>query len=341
MQNNKKKTPQVESQQNPNQNCNIKKNDSNCLSIVHWNCNSLNNKLIEFELFLNKYKPCIVSLNETKMNHERAKEKLKFEGYETFHRHRIGNMNGGGGVCILVKSNIISKQIDRLEASNLELIHLEIELNTASKLNFISHYNPPNNTVSEELFKTICNDGNFILCGDLNAKTRCIGNDQQNRNGLILEDIMLSNNVVVLNNKNKTYNGFGGNKNSTLDLCLSSPEIMQKIVKFEVLEADMNSDHLPFQAIIKLKCEEKNRADQSTHGKIPVLNFKKANWEKFTEILSSCNNYENENDVEAMNDFITKALLKAAKESIPTYVTKTKKNRRLVNYFSKMTLRKH
>ncbi len=102
---------------------------------------------------------------------------------------------------------------------------------------------------------------------------------------------------------------------------------MPTLVKFEVLEAhDMTSDHLPFQAIIKLKCEEKKKADQSTQGKFPVFNFKKANWEKFTEILSSCNLYEEENDVEAINDLTTEALLKAAKESIPTYVTKTKKS---------------
>jgi exonuclease III len=106
-------------------------------------CNSLNNKLYEFSIFLNKYKPDVVSLNETKMNGKRAKQKLNFDGYKCFHRHRAEGTNGAGGVAVLVKSNICAEINDELSDLNLELVSVDIKLKDASKLTFISYYNPP------------------------------------------------------------------------------------------------------------------------------------------------------------------------------------------------------
>ena len=45
----------------------INKNVDSRINIMHWNCNSLNNKIDEFKKFCSKYKPHIISLNETKM----------------------------------------------------------------------------------------------------------------------------------------------------------------------------------------------------------------------------------------------------------------------------------
>ena len=35
------------------------------LSIIHWNSNSLKNKLEEFNLFIKKFSPDIITINET------------------------------------------------------------------------------------------------------------------------------------------------------------------------------------------------------------------------------------------------------------------------------------
>jgi len=43
-------------------------NVNNNFKIVHWNCNSINNKQDEFKLFIQKHKPEIILLNETKIN---------------------------------------------------------------------------------------------------------------------------------------------------------------------------------------------------------------------------------------------------------------------------------
>ena len=38
------------------------------IKIIHWNCNSINNKIEEFKDFIIKFNPEIVLLNETKIN---------------------------------------------------------------------------------------------------------------------------------------------------------------------------------------------------------------------------------------------------------------------------------
>jgi exonuclease III len=47
-------------------------------SVVHWNCNSVNNKVLALQSFLSKDDPCFVSLIETKMN-----KNIIIENFET------------------------------------------------------------------------------------------------------------------------------------------------------------------------------------------------------------------------------------------------------------------
>ena len=68
-------------------------------SLIHWNCNSIFNKQLEFLNFLNLFKPDIVSLNETKLSGDR------FEGepllrnltdYFMIHKVRHKEQNDAG-----------------------------------------------------------------------------------------------------------------------------------------------------------------------------------------------------------------------------------------------------
>ena len=90
-------------------------NKDNDLKIIHWKANSINNKQIKFKkLILESLKPDIVSLNETKLSTFRANMSLNYENYNTIHRSRDENRNGGGGVAIL-----INKKISYIEIKNL------------------------------------------------------------------------------------------------------------------------------------------------------------------------------------------------------------------------------
>ena len=96
------------------------------LIIIHWNCNSVYNKFEEFKIFLIKYNPDIVMLNETKINDFTANNLFnQLHNYKYLHKQRH-EKNGAGGVAILIKNEIHFEYYDALYNLNLELIAIKI-----------------------------------------------------------------------------------------------------------------------------------------------------------------------------------------------------------------------
>jgi hypothetical protein len=155
--------------------------------------------------------------------------------------------------------------------------------------------------LSKDLFEKISKKrNNHIVCGDLNAKIR------QNQNGGILEEILLSSNMLVLNTKDNTYVGFGDQKESVLDYCICSPELHTKMDKFEVLKnEDMNSDHLPFKVDLNFSTNCVQHPQVADMNEDDMPNWKKADWPKYAEYLPSNIPNDLDYDIEGLNKFIT------------------------------------
>jgi exonuclease III len=66
----------------------------------------INNKIDEFNDFCFKYKPHIISLNETKLNDFRADYILQINNYNTIYKSRNSMRNGAGGVALLIREDI-------------------------------------------------------------------------------------------------------------------------------------------------------------------------------------------------------------------------------------------
>lgn len=116
------------------------------LKIIHINVNSIIRLARRYELlnFLNKNKPDIVLLNETKLN---KKHKLLFEEYDFVRRDRVGS-NRGGGTAILVKKDIKFKTITNTHIEKfkyLEACIIKIITNSNNCLYIISVYYPSGN----------------------------------------------------------------------------------------------------------------------------------------------------------------------------------------------------
>ena len=108
-----------------NKNINLVQNK---FSLVHWNCNSLNNKIEEFKLFCLKYKPHIISINETKMSEFSAKYILDIDNYTTIHRARSLNQNGAGGVALVIRKDVKFSEFNKLDSLNKEICAININL---------------------------------------------------------------------------------------------------------------------------------------------------------------------------------------------------------------------
>jgi exonuclease III len=130
-------------------------------SVVHWNCNSVNNKVSALKSFSSEQSPCLVSLNETKTN-----KNIIIDNYEPNQKNRD---NKGGGVAFLVNKNINFIENNTLDKYNLELKCLDVTFNN-EKITFISWYLPAlAKFPTKEFFDDLNKLEKFILIGDLNC----------------------------------------------------------------------------------------------------------------------------------------------------------------------------
>jgi endonuclease/exonuclease/phosphatase family metal-dependent hydrolase len=111
----------------------------------------------------------------------------------------------------------------------------------------ISYYNPPNLKQSEEVFDILRkNCAEYIVMGDLNAKTTLWCSDENNVNGDILDNILLDNDCSIANSKDSTHRNFNGKTSSILDYCIISTILYDYVEDCMVFnDGDMTSDHLP------------------------------------------------------------------------------------------------
>ena len=94
-------------------------------SVVHYNIQSLNNKL---ELITNELQNFdVIGLTETWLDGRVSDNDISMNGYTLYRHDRRGNNHGG--ICVYAKSTIYSKRRTDLELLDLECIWLELHCN--------------------------------------------------------------------------------------------------------------------------------------------------------------------------------------------------------------------
>ena len=172
------------------------------LNILHWNCNHVLSKIEILKHYLIHNQPDIVLLNETKLDTCHSNFYLDFDNYNVISKPRN---KYGGGVAILINKKLDFIHDFSFEHYELELIHIKIMLSN-NLISIFSLYNPPNKVLSITLFKEIqevCE--NFIIIGDLNAKTKELGCHETNESGKVLEEILASLNMLIIDEKTPTF----------------------------------------------------------------------------------------------------------------------------------------
>ena len=90
-------------------------------------------------------------INEVKLDENKANFLLNFTNYITIYKPRPTNSNHGGGIAMIIKSNL-----DFIETnifSNLKLEIVEIKIKLAQRDCYIlAYYNPPDSELSEVVF---------------------------------------------------------------------------------------------------------------------------------------------------------------------------------------------
>ena len=268
-------------------------------------------------IFFHKSLNSSIGLFATKCNDVTAFQNFNFQEYNIVHKERKGSRNGAGGVAILIKKKFSFELISDYDYLDLELVCIKIKF-LKEDVNIISYYNPPDpkKLLNFNIFKKLNDEKNFIICGDFNAKSIAFGSIKENKNREILDLILQLNNVIFLNNDDSTHKSFSSDDESILDYILCSSSIYNNFKHFKVLKEDsMSSDHYPLLVnfdFYKILNEEKNCFDPVIN-----LNFKKADWKKYSNSLPKTVPLDIENNISELNKFVTKSIIDCSMKCIP------------------------
>ena len=298
------------------------KDNSISLKFLHWNANSLNNKINEFKsIILEAIEPDVVSINETKLSEFRANMLLNFDNYNTVHKARSENTNGAGGVAILIHKKLSYHVVKDEILEGIECIAVNIFIKNVELL-CLSYYNPPQCQLNVQKLTEIQKKyKNIIICGDLNAKNVNLGCKNNNSNGTLLEDLLLNTNLLVVNNADHTYHRLNDNNSDILDWCLVSHNMHEAFKSFKVLHENLvDSDHYPIQIELQFNKKEVQFQELNNDNGKKKFNYKKANWSNFSKDLEIVSlDHIDFLSLDQLNYFLTNELTKAIEKNIPEY----------------------
>ena len=125
----------------------------------------------ELRLFCDKYKPHVLSLNETWLDDSFSDVELSLPGYQLVRRDRDRH---GGGIAVYIAENLSLNRLDT-PADNIEALWFELSQPHSKKILFGAIYRPPNldaSTFTDSLEEMLNNHVNesleTVLLGDFN-----------------------------------------------------------------------------------------------------------------------------------------------------------------------------
>ena len=255
---------------------------------------------------------------------------LNINNYTTFHKARNYSKNGGGGVALLIREDIKFSERRLFDSLDLEICAINLSINRKETC-VRTYYNPPNLKLSDEVFHILRkNCAEYIIKGDLNAKTTLWCSDNNNDNGDILDNIMLDNDCIKANGKEPTHKNFNRKTTSILDYFIISTKLFDYVEDCMVFsDEDMTSDNFTIFLKLSLKRSiwKKNIYQHLT--KFKKFNFEKANWDGFKKALPTAVDSNIGDNVNKLEEFIKHSILKASDQFIPIFTNKANKSKQL------------
>ena len=281
--------------------------------LIHWNLRGLQANRDELSLLISSFNPEVVALQETNIgiNHN-----INYQNY-SFYNCPGSETNGiyHGGSALIIKKSIPHKFINI--QTNLQAV--AVRVTSFKTITVCSVYLPPSQRWDikdlEELYQQLPSPA--ILMGDFNAHSHTWGCRDTNRQGRLVEDFILKQNLSILNTGTPTYLHPGTGSLSAIDLTLSDP-LLYLDLTWSVHNDLCGSDHYP----VLIKANRANQSDALSSWKLD-----KADWYAFSEACFEELTLENvDTDDDAIKKF-SQNLISIASRTIP----KSKPGKRTVN----------
>ena len=272
--------------------------------ILQWNMQSYRTKFSELKILLSKYSPLCVCLQETRINPNHTTYAPSQYNIERGNPTRDDGHERG--VAILVHKRIHYEPINL--TTNLQAVAIKLHLN---KVYTVCSLYLPHIPLTEASMENLLDQlpVPFILLGDMNATGPLWGTPTTilNQRGTIIENIVNSHSISILNNFLPTHFHIQTNSYSTIDLSLCSSDIVDEL-DYEVTGSLCSSDHYPI--LIKWK------TPPIIIEKPQRFNTSKANWGRFREMTNTTLNPQN-GTIEDLSGYITEKIITAAEATIP------------------------
>jgi len=202
--------------------------NSSIFNILQWNTRSLSARLQDISSILHSYNISVAIISESWL---RPGSRVNIPG---FHLIRANRPDGYGGACIAVHESIIFRVLTldpnivfSLQQNNIDLVDIEIFINTVNKMDVWSCYIPSNSNVLLRMLSNIFDNltSNCIFGGDLNGHHYCWGSDNIDHRGNLIFSALADHNLCILNDGSPTRVNRPPYPDTAVDITLSSPNI--------------------------------------------------------------------------------------------------------------------
>lgn len=251
----------------------------NCLKILQWNGQSVNNKKPALLNHLSEFTADVLILSETWF---KPTWDVSFKGYNIV---RKDHFRGKTGCAIFVSKRLNYTEINLTQNFNDGTMVCGVTLHGDINLNILSIYRPQHSlhTVNDWLNIFSQCPSPCLIGGDFNVHNSLFGSSRNDSAGNTLLNAIDLTPLVVLNNGKPTRlvkppSAF----KSAVDITLASPDVAPDII-WDVADDSLGSDHL----VVHMQYS-RFRVDENSFLH-PRSNWdtKNANWELFRNMIDS------------------------------------------------------
>ena len=165
------------------------------MSIIQWNIRGLRANYEDLVLLLNRHNPSVIALQETLIPEDRV---FSISGYSAMTK------NVDRGVALYIRNDTLFTHV-QLDTP-LETVAAKLSLANKT-MTVCCLYLTPSKPISKQQLTSLIEQlpKPFILLGDFNGHSPAWGSDSLDTRGKIIEDIINSANLSVLNSGSPTY----------------------------------------------------------------------------------------------------------------------------------------
>lgn len=283
-------------------------NNNNNSCIFSWNCRGLKNKKSFLEKLTWDHKPLVIALQELKLKKDQNFN-THISDYLYIDERLETDGNAHGGVGFYIHKDITHHRVS-LQNTKFQAIAIHAYLH--KRVTLCNIYINPQQSFTQADLEQLTNQLQkpYILTGDFNSHHTLWHDPTTDARGNIIENFILENDLNLLDEDEHTYEQFrndGTIYKSHIDLTLITPDLQPDLDWTTNDEDNGGSDHFP------IKIEINKSYDFTTFTK---WNFKRANWDKFRDLVLFDKPITDFPDVQHAADYILDQLNSAGEEAI-------------------------